>query len=77
VVEYTDFPNWDLWDPSVPDGTYSFRDEFHPRHRDSAIKIEDIAFLLEYCWSPFKNPAGVDVVDCDVVADPARWGEGL
>ncbi|MBW1809671.1 MAG: hypothetical protein JRJ87_15860 [Deltaproteobacteria bacterium] len=74
VSEYEDFPNWNLWDPSVPDGTYSFRDGFHPAHRAAAFRIEDIAYLLEYCWSPFKNPAGVEFVDCEIVRNPARWG---
>jgi hypothetical protein len=74
VDEYKDFPNWNLWDASVPDGTYSFRDGFHPKYRSTAIRIEDIAALIEYCGSPFKNPAGVRFVDCDVVLDPTRWG---
>ncbi|MBN2494632.1 MAG: hypothetical protein JXR96_08595 [Deltaproteobacteria bacterium] len=76
VEDYTDFPTWDLWNPSVPDGTYDFRSGFHPAHRPEAIRIEDIGFLMEYCWSPFANPAGVRFVDCEIVNDPARWGEG-
>ena len=75
VTRYSDFPNWDLWDPSVPDGTYSFRDGFHPKSEGDAVRCEEMAFLMEYCWSPFKNPAGRQVVDCDIVNDPARWGE--
>ena len=75
VERYEQFPNWDLWDPSVPDGAYDFREGFHPKHGPDAVRIEDIAFVLEYCWSPFKNPAGARFVDCDIVADPGRWGE--
>ncbi len=76
IEAYRNFPRWDLWDPSVPDGTYSFRDGgMHPRHEPAYIRIEDIAFVLEYCWSPFRNPAGAPVADCDTVRDPARWGE--
>ncbi len=74
VASYREFKNWDLWDASVPDGVYSFRDGFHPGYRPDSFQIEDFATLLEYCWSPFKNPAGVPFVDCDVVKDPARWG---
>ena len=74
VTRYASFPNWNLWDASVPDGTYSFRDGFHPGYNPDSIQIEDLATLLEYCWSPFKNPAGVRFVDCDVVLDPAKWG---
>ena len=73
VDGYATFPNWNLWDPSVPDGTYSFRDGFHPGYTPDAIQIEDLATLLEYCWSPFKNPAGVRFVDCDVVNDVTKW----
>ncbi len=75
VDVYMDFSNWDLWDDSVPDGAYDFRRGFHPGHIPDAIRIEDIAFILEYCWSPFKNPAGVMFVDCDVVKDPSLWGQ--
>jgi formylglycine-generating enzyme required for sulfatase activity len=75
LQEYADFPNWDLWDPSVPDGVYSFRYDFHPRQRPSALRDEDLATLVEYCWSPFTNPAGAMLVDCDIIRDPTRWGE--
>lgn len=75
VEAYASFPNWDLWDPSVPDGAYSFRDGFQPKRIPEAVEIEAVAFLLEYCWSPFRNPAGRPIVDCEVVRDPSRWGE--
>jgi hypothetical protein len=70
---YELFPNWDLWDPSVPDGTYDFRKGFHPAHTPEAIKIEDMVFILEYCWSPFKNPASARFVDCDTVNTVSTW----
>lgn len=76
VEAYRDFPRWDLWAPSVPDGVYSFRDGgMYPRHEPAYIRIEDIAFVLEYCWSPFRNPAGAPVADCEVVQDVAQWGK--
>jgi len=68
------FPNWDLWSPSVPDGAYDFRSGFRPATTPATLRASDLAFLLEYCWSPFRNPAGVRFVDCDVVTDPSRWG---
>jgi len=34
-----------------------------------------MGYVLSYCWSPFKNPAGAAIVDCDIVNDPSRWGE--
>jgi len=75
VTAYSEFPNWDLWDPSVPDGAYDFRSGFQPQRIPEATRVEELTMLLEYCWSPFKNPAGVKFVDCDVVTDPARWGK--
>ncbi|NOZ86732.1 MAG: hypothetical protein GXP49_10770 [Deltaproteobacteria bacterium] len=67
VDAYLDFPNWDLWDESVPDGTYDFRSGFRPAHVPDAFRIEDIAYILEYCWSPFKDTKGAVFVDCNQV----------
>jgi hypothetical protein len=75
AARYGLFPNFDLWDPSVPDGEYGWRDGFQPKRGPDAVRIEEVAFLLEYCWSPFRNPASHPLVDCDIVADPNRWGE--
>ncbi|HOX42507.1 MAG TPA: hypothetical protein PK668_02865 [Myxococcota bacterium] len=76
VELYSAFPNWDLWDAGVPDGVYDFRSGFQPARVPEAVRVEELTLLLEYCWSPFRNPAGAALVDCAVVADPARWGEG-
>lgn len=76
IDEFEAFPRWDLWDASVPDGVYNFRDGgMYPRHTDDRIDVEYIAWVLEACWSPFQNPAGAKWVDCEVVRDPSRWGE--
>jgi len=68
VDRYSQFPNWDMWADTVPDGTYDFREGFHPKSGPDAIRAEEIAFLFEYCWSPFRNPAGAPVINCDEVA---------
>ncbi len=76
VAEFEVFERWDLWDPSVPDGVYNFRDGgMYPKHENHRIDVEYMAFVLELCWSPFLNPAGARFVDCEVVRDPSRWGE--
>lgn len=75
VVEFGAFERWDLWDESVPDGQYS-KGEFRPERSSDGIEIESLALLVEYCNSPFKNPAGAAFVDCEIVADTARWGGG-
>jgi hypothetical protein len=74
VDEFSAWSYWNLWDAVHPDGTYPHR----PGDADGAdrwTRIEDMALVLEYCWSPLKNPAGAAFIDCDVVADPARWGQ--
>ncbi|MBM4372224.1 MAG: hypothetical protein FJ098_11250 [Deltaproteobacteria bacterium] len=73
VQEYSTWPNWDLWDPALPDGTYAGGD-LRPQETAQGIPVEALALFVEYCNSPFKNPAGEPFVDCAVVADPSRWG---
>ncbi len=71
------WPNWDLWDASVPDTPDGEEIAFKPSEMEEAwfIRPEEMAFVLEYCYSPWKNPAGAKFVDCEIVADPDRWGE--
>ncbi|RJO74531.1 MAG: hypothetical protein C4523_00345 [Myxococcales bacterium] len=61
------WPYWDLWDAGVPDGEYDYR-------ANDQVEIEEIAFLLEYCVSPYTNETGAKFVDCEVVLNPAQWG---
>jgi len=61
------WPYWNLWDPSVPDGEY----DYYPRL--PIVGVETMGYLLEYCFSPFRNLSGAPCVDCDLVRDPARW----
>ncbi|MCB9506710.1 MAG: hypothetical protein H6698_09720 [Myxococcales bacterium] len=68
---YREFPLWDLWDASVADGTYAYV----PNRGESAVRETEVTYLLEYCYSPFRNPAGAPVADCDVVRSRDRWGE--
>ncbi|NOZ01972.1 MAG: hypothetical protein GXP54_08815, partial [Deltaproteobacteria bacterium] len=71
VEEFEAFPNWDPWSADVPDGKVDFR----PHASDAGIKITAVTMFLEYCNSPFRNPAGVRFVDCDIVGDMTKWGE--
>ncbi len=61
------FELWDPWSDSVADGTYLYVPW-------AQVEAEAIAFILEHCFSPFRNKAGARVVDCQVVMDPQRWG---
>jgi hypothetical protein len=73
LASYADYPRWNMWDPSVEDGTYSFRrNGFHPQAGPDVMRSEDIASLFEYCGSPFKNPAGAQFIDCDKLRDYNR-----
>ncbi|OGQ91213.1 MAG: hypothetical protein A2289_18210 [Deltaproteobacteria bacterium RIFOXYA12_FULL_58_15] len=66
-------PQFHLWDEDGVDGEYSYK---ITTEADGVgyVRPEDIAELLHYCYSPWRNPSGVSFVDCDVVADPSRWG---
>jgi hypothetical protein len=71
---YLQYAHWDLWHAAVPDGEYRYipsRDAADTKH----VRLPEMSYLLQYCWSPWRNPTGVELVDCEVVLDPARWGE--
>ncbi|MCZ7582569.1 MAG: hypothetical protein M5R36_04125 [Deltaproteobacteria bacterium] len=71
---YETWPYWDLWDGSVGDGEYSYSPGEHGAF-GRVVRDEELAMIVEYCWSPFRNPASAEVVDCDVILDPAEWGD--
>jgi hypothetical protein len=75
VADLENWPRWDLWDASVADGEYSGGSGFRPADTHGGIPIEAIAMFVEYCNSPFRNPAGAAFVDCEVVKDVANWGK--
>ena len=72
VDHYLGWAYWDPWDPSVPDGAIEYRPSRWGGF--AAIHDDEMIFLLEYCYSPFRNPANAALVDCAVVADPSQWG---
>ena len=67
---HEDFAYWDLW--SLPDGEYAYLpdrylyDEFG-NPIENFIRITEIAHLYEYCYSPLKDPAGAQFIDCDAL----------
>jgi len=71
---YGEWANWDLWDAAVPDGEHDYRP---PRDGTDAthVRPEELTYLLQYCYSPWRNPATVELVDCNIVLDPSRWGQ--
>jgi hypothetical protein len=71
---YEAWPHWDLWEASIQDGEYAYL----PPDKDAGgrryVPIEEMAYAMEYCCSPWRNPSGTAFVDCSVVLDPKRWG---
>ena len=65
------WPNWDLW--ALPDGTHVV-DPPRGAPEGVFIRIDEMAFLLHYCASPWRNPNSAEFVDCDIVNDPGAWG---
>ena len=41
----------------------------------SVVEPMALSYLVEYCASPWKAPNTVELADCSVVLDPARWGQ--
>ena len=68
---YEAFPHWNLWDSSHPDGLYEKRGGYRPDDRPHDIADYEMATFLMYCFSPFRNPAGAPLVDCDALT--ATW----
>ena len=80
------YRGWEHWDPwaTLPEGQLF---EFKPP-RDEAIddgqggpktishvRAVEMPYVFEYCQAPLKAPESVPFIDCEVVADPSRWGE--
>lgn len=75
VDHFTPWEHWDLYAASVPDGDYEYKPSRDGTGDERFIRVPAMTYILEYCYSPFRNPAGAQLADCDIVADPSRWGE--
>ncbi len=74
VEHYLKFGLWNLWSMEVPDGQYDYIPSRNEGDR-SFVRITEMVYLFEYCWSPWRNPAGVELVDCKRLLDPDKWGQ--
>ncbi len=67
----TGWPHWGLGAGGLAGGVYDYkppnRDVGEDGAEDHWIKVPDLAAPLEYCASPFRNPAGVPPVDCEAL----------
>ncbi len=71
IDHYKEWPNWDLWSSSVPDGEQPWT----PDDEGHFIRPEDLVRIFEFCYSPLRNPTSQMPIDCSVLADPSKWGE--
>jgi len=71
---YETWPNWDLWDPSVPDGVVLYQPESQEIPGGAwALRVDELGFILEYCASLFLNDATSEFIDCERLLDPTQW----
>ncbi len=80
TTHYLEFKSWDLWSDALPDGEYEYipdRNTYDAQgeKEKSYVRPTEIVNLFEYCASPLKHPQGAVFIDCDILMDPARWGE--
>lgn len=79
------YRQWEHWDPwsSLPEGE-DFTDYKPPRSRTvpdgeggetqiSYVRLVEMPYIFEYCYSPMKASNGVPFIDCAIVADPTQW----
>jgi len=78
VDHYAGWSNWDLWAPSVPDGPVEYKPSRHGEIDGvpvTVVRPTELTYLIEYCYSPFRNETGAELVDCSIIGDPGQWGE--
>ncbi len=70
---FSNWPTWNLWDKSVADGEHEWLPPDYEKDDEGAriyrIGSEALALIMEYCWSPFKNPDGVQPVNCEMLSN--------
>jgi hypothetical protein len=72
---YATWTLWDLWADSVADGEYDYIPSRNNAAGVSVVEPMALAYLVEYCASPWRAPNTVELADCSVVLDPSRWGQ--
>ena len=80
---YRQWPHWDPWN-SLEDGEdlssekapsqETRTDESGNKYQVGYIRLMEMPYIFEYCASPLRDRDGIQFVDCDVIADPSRWG---
>ncbi len=81
------YRQWEHWDPwaTLPEDT-DYSDYKAPRVEQvdngqggvtniSYVRLVEMPYIFEYCLSSVRDKQGVQFIDCDIVADPSKWGE--
>ena len=71
---YYTWDYWDLWDPSVPDGQVPYRPSSQMTSEKDVVRWSEMSYLIEFCYSPFRNDTSVVPVNCNIILDPSLWG---
>ena len=81
------YRQWEHWDPwaSMEDGEdiHDYKAPHDTTITDdqgndkilSHVRLVEMPYIFEYCYSPLRNSQGIEFIDCDIVADPSQWGE--
>jgi hypothetical protein len=81
---YRQWPHWDPWQ-SLSEGQ-QLSDYKAPRDESiddgqggtivkTYVRLVEMPYVFEYCYSPLRSREGVQFIDCEIVADPNQWGE--
>jgi hypothetical protein len=76
---YAAFDKWDLWDPSVPDGTHDYIPSRHQHDQGQIVRAfvrpPELVNLFEYCASPYKNENSQKFIDCEMFFNSFRHSQ--
>jgi hypothetical protein len=69
IETWNEWEYWDMFDPNIPDGNIE--------HKPGGLEVrfEEMTNFFILCASPYTNPTGKAVVDCDIISNPSQWGE--
>ena len=78
------WPHWDPWSSLAdgeslpdykPDRIETVDDGEGGERQIGYLRAFEMSYIFEYCASHWRDTEGVQFVDCDIIADPQRWGE--
>ena len=73
MEHYSAWQYWDPWSPTVPDGSHQYSPSQDYSATKKVVRMPEMTFPLEYCYSPLRNETTSPLFDCDVILNPANW----